>query len=78
MELLFRGCVTGAEIGTYGCSYIVVNRGLTCKIDSNYFDNFDIFKKGDMVEIYENKNVVFGSSYSIAKLGRVREERYWK
>ena len=78
MELTFTGCIKKVEVGTYSCTYKIVRGGKVCHVTSAYFDNYNIFKKGTMVEVYHFSSPLSDSMPITTKLGRVREERYWK
>lgn len=78
MELVFRGCIKEVEVGTYSYTYKIIRRGKTCSVTSIYFDNCDILKRGTMVEVYNCSHHFYTSIPITTKLGRVREEGYWK
>ena len=78
MELMVRGCIKEVELGTYSHTYKIVRRGKTYYVNEGNFDNYNIFKRGTMVEVYNCSSPFIDSMLIATKLGRVRKERYWK
>lgn len=78
MELTFTGCIKDVEFGTYSHTYKIVRKGKCRYVNEDNFNSYDIFKRGTMVEVYHFSRPFSDCLLSVKKLGRVREERYWK
>ena len=77
VKLVFTGCIKKVELGTYSKTYRVTRNGETCEIDIGNFDDYNILGKGSLVRVYKEGSP-FDYVPRVIKLGRVREERYWK